>query len=137
MPRMTDEEMTAFLNRPLIAVFSSSRPDGTLHSTPVWYEHDNGTFYFWVDRHSVKGRNVTRNPEVSVCIATTSEPYQYVSLSGACRITTEDMASRCLSIARRYYDEQRARAFVQEDLSASPSMLLVLQPRRLTSERSA
>jgi PPOX class probable F420-dependent enzyme len=108
-----------------------------LHSTPVWFEYEGGAFYFWLDRHSVKGRNLTRDPEVAVCIATSTEPYQYVSASGTAELATTDSPDRCFSITRRYYDEPRARAFVKEDMATPGSLLLVLRPRRVVSERAA
>jgi general stress protein 26 len=107
-----------------------------LHSTPVWFEYEAGTFYFWVGSDSVKARNVRLNPEISVCIATQQEPYQYVSAEGPCEIKAEDIVERCLSICGRYYTEEAAEAFVKEDLLAGDSFILVLHPRRLMSERS-
>jgi PPOX class probable F420-dependent enzyme len=136
MARMTNEELEAFLRRPLIAVLSTKRAGGSLHSTPVWFEYEDGLFYFWVDTASVKGRNILSDPEVSVCIATSNEPYEYVTASGRCEISSNDVKARCFSITRRYYDEPRARAFVDEDLGAQTSMLLVLRPRLLVSENS-
>ena len=137
MPRMSQAEIEVFLKQPLVAVLSSKRKDGSLHSTPIWFEYERGSFYLWVGRDSVKGRNVSRDPEVAVCIATSSEPYQYVSASGRAELTTDDLATRCLSIARRYYEESRARVFVEKDLASNDSVLLVLRPRRMSTEASA
>lgn len=137
MPRMSPEELDAFLQRPLIAVLTTVRADLSLHSTPVWFEYEDGIFYFWVGSESVKARNVWRNPEASVCIATQSEPYQYVSAEGPCEFQTHELAARCLSICRRYYSEESAQAFVKEDLLTDDSLILAMRPRRILSERSA
>jgi PPOX class probable F420-dependent enzyme len=134
---MKQEELAAFLRRPLVAVLTTVRSDGTLQSTPVWFEYEDGTFYFWVGADSVKARNVRVNQEASVCIATQLEPYQYVSAEGLCEISIEDVAGRCLSICRRYYSEEAAQAFVKEDLLTGDSVILVLKPRRIISERNA
>ena len=134
---MTPAQLDEFLQRLLLAVLSTQRPDGTLHSTPVRFEYEHGTFFFWVGAKSVKGRNLMRNSEVSACIATQSEPYPYVSASGACEIEHGDIRERCLSICRRYYSEARARAFVAEDLSPGDSRLVLLKPSRLFSEYAA
>jgi PPOX class probable F420-dependent enzyme len=134
---MNSEELVAFLRRPLVAVLTTVCPDGALHSTPVWFEYDDGLFYFWVGSDSVKARNIRMNPQASFCIATQDEPYQYVSAEGSCEIRTDGVADRCLSICRRYYTEDAARVFVKEDLRTGDSVVLVMKPRRITSERSA
>ena len=137
MPRMTPSQLDAFLARPLVAVLTTLLPDGALHSTPVWHEYDEGKFYVWVGSHSVKARNVARHGSASLCVATHEQPYQYVSAEGPCAIVTHDLAERCLSICRRYYSEAAAQAFVREDLLSGDSVILVLTPRKLLSERSA
>jgi len=137
MPAMTPEEVDAFLRRPLVAVFSTQRPDGSLHSTPVWFEYEDGAFYFWIDVGSVKERDLRQNPETSVCVATQSEPYEYVSVSGHCEIIESPPLDRCVSITRRYYDEARTRAFVEDDEGTEGSLIVLLRPQRWATERSA
>jgi PPOX class probable F420-dependent enzyme len=134
---MKKEELEAFLQRPLIAVLTTLRSDGALHSTPVWFEYEAGTFYFWVGEGSVKAQNVRKRAEASVCIATQQEPYQYVSAEGPCEIRSGDIATRCLSICRRYYSEEAALDFVHQDLLSGDSIILAMKPRRLTSESQA
>ena len=134
---MSRAEIDEFLQRPLVAVLTTVRPDGALHSTPVWFEYEAGIFYFWIGSNSVKAGNIRGNSEASVCIATHAEPYQYVSAYGFCVTREGDIASRCLSICRRYYTEEAARAFVKEDLRSGDSVILVMEPRRMISEQSA
>ena len=137
MPSMSQREMEAFLRQPRVAVFSTVRPDGTLHSAPVWFEYEQGKFYFWTGSTSVKARNIERHAETSACIATHDEPYRYVSAGGPVETIAGDIADRCLSICRRYFSEERARAFVQDDLIAADSVILVMTPRTLVTENSA
>ncbi|HLF76602.1 MAG TPA: PPOX class F420-dependent oxidoreductase [Dehalococcoidia bacterium] len=134
---MTREELQRFLDRPLVAVLSTLRPDGSPHSAPVWYEFQNGRFYFWTGENSVKGRNLRQRPMASVCIPTQEEPYQYVTAQGSCELTKDGLEGRCLSIARRYYDEERAQGFVREDLASGGSLIVVMTPAKIVSERSA
>jgi PPOX class probable F420-dependent enzyme len=134
---MTPDQLGAFLNRPLVAVLSTRRPDGMLHSAAVWYEYSGGRFYFWTGENSVKIRNLRKRPEASVCIATHDEPFQYVSAQGRCELTKAGLRERSLSIAKRYYSEERARSFVAEDLARGRSILAVLTPERMASEQSA
>jgi len=134
---MTPAELQVFLRRPLVAVLSTIRPDGSLHSAAIWYEFEDGRFYFWTGENSVKGRNLRKSPHAAVCIATHEEPFQYVTARGRCDITKVGLRERSLSIARRYYSEERACAFVSEDLAAGGSVLVVLTPDKIVSEQSA
>jgi PPOX class probable F420-dependent enzyme len=137
LTEMTRTELNAFLKRPLVAVLTTVRPAGTLHSTPVWFEFEDETFYFWVSGESVKAISARANPTASVCIATHDEPYQYVSAEGHCEVSTVGVEDRCLSICSRYYPADEARAFVSEELLAEDSVILILHPRTIMSERSA
>jgi PPOX class probable F420-dependent enzyme len=134
---MTPEELQEFLKRPLVAVLSTIGRDGALHSAPVWYEFQDGRFYFWTGENSLKGRNLRNRPVASVCIATHKEPYQFVTAQGPCEITTDGLQELAISISRRYYGEERAQAFVHQDLSTSGSLVVVMTPRKIASERSA
>ena len=45
---------------------ASTRPDGDPHTAPVWGLWHQGAFYFSTGDQSVKGRNVSANPKISV-----------------------------------------------------------------------
>lgn len=136
MPAMTATELREFLSQPLVAVLSTLRPNGSLHAAPVWFEYENERFFVWTDAASVKVRNLTANPTASLCVATHTEPYQYVSAEGPCTIASDGLRPRALSIARRYQGDERGAAFVQETLSDG-SVLIVMSPARISTETSA
>lgn len=45
---------------------ATTRPDGRPHAAPVWGVWVGGSLYFGTGRRSVKGRNLSRNPELVV-----------------------------------------------------------------------
>ena len=45
---------------------STTRPDGRPHAAPIWGVWLDETFYFGTGRGSVKGRNLARNPAISL-----------------------------------------------------------------------
>jgi PPOX class probable F420-dependent enzyme len=137
MSAMTAEEMDAFLRRSLVAVLTTIGPEGELHSTPVWFEYEDGRFYFWVGEDSVKARHIRHNRSIAACIATHEEPYQYVSVAGNAVMTKENVRSRASSICRRYYPDQAAQAFVEADLAPGDSLIVTLIPSTVVTEREA
>ncbi len=137
MPSMTLEEIGEFLRRPLTVSFSTIRPDGSPHVTPIWFEYDNGKFYCFMNSGSIKVSNVSRNPHVALCIATHNEPYKYVIAEGVCEVTREGISERAHSISTRYQGEERGSKFAAEILDQGKSVLLLVTPTRLLSESAA
>lgn len=65
---------------------ATTRPDGRPSVTLVWGIWIDSTFYFGVDPHSRKARNLARNPEVVVHLESDDE---VVMLEGAVELVTE------------------------------------------------
>ena len=137
MPSMTQQEIREFLRRPLTVSFTTIRPDGSPHVTPIWFEYADGKFYCWMDSSTIKVRNVSRNPHVALCIATHDEPYKYVIAEGVCEITREGASERAHSISTRYQGEERGDEFAKQNFNQGSSVLLVVTPTRLLTESAA
>ena len=137
MPSMTQQELEEYLRRPLVVAFTTIRPNGSPHVTPIWYEYDGGKFYCWVGTNTVKTRNVRRNPRVALCIATHDDPYRYVIAEGSCEISQDGVAERARSIAVRYYGEERGARFARDTYRADDAVLLVVTPTRMFTENAA
>jgi PPOX class probable F420-dependent enzyme len=129
--------MEDFLSRPLIAVMTTIRPDGSPHVSPVWFEYDSGKYYVWTGADSAKARNLRLDPHAVLCIASQEEPYRYVVVEGTCEINTTEVPSRCYSISRRYYGESRGAQFARSDLAGGGAVVVVLSPTRVITEASA
>lgn len=137
MPPMTQQELEEYLRRPLVVTFTTIRPDGSPHVTPIWYEYDGGKFYCWVGADTIKARNVRRNPRVALCIATHDHPYSYVIAEGTCEISQDGVEERARSIAVRYYGEERGSRFPSETYQEGEAVLLVVTPTRMLTENAA
>jgi PPOX class probable F420-dependent enzyme len=137
MTAMSPEELEKFLARPLVAILTTLRPDGSPHLAPIWYEYADGVFYFWTAANSVKVRNLRRQPRAVVCVASHEEPYQYVIAEGDCVVSDSELPRRCYSISQRYYGEARGSEFARRDLQHNSSVVLVLTPDRLITESAA
>jgi PPOX class probable F420-dependent enzyme len=134
---MSAEEMESFLARPLVAVLTTLKPDGSPTASPVWYEFDGGIFYFWIGAGSAKARNIRSNARAAVCIASHEEPYQYVVAEGTCVIRETEVPARCYSISRRYYGVTRGAEFARKDLESGDAIVVALIPDHLITESSA
>jgi hypothetical protein len=50
------------------------RPDGKPHLVPVWFAWYGGKLYLCIESGSVKGRNLSANPQISLALENGSQP---------------------------------------------------------------
>ena len=134
MPSMTEDELSEFLDRPLTTSFTTVRPDGSLHVTPIWYEYAEGRFYCMMGSDTIKARNIIRNPHVALCIASHDEPYKYVVAEGLAEVTRDGVDEKVFSISVCYRGEERGSKFAKDILDQGRSVLVVVSPTRLLTE---
>ena len=67
---MTKKEIDSFLKKPLIAIITTIRPDGTTHMTPVWHLYDSNKIIVASEKTSVKIKNINQVICPLVCLTT-------------------------------------------------------------------
>lgn len=129
---MTDDEVLAFLiatpARP--AVLATTRADGRPHAAPIWYDVDgsdlrSGSIVFNTGENTVKGRNLARDPRLSLVIQDDRAPFSFVTLSGTATLVDDlDQVRHWAGrIGGRYMGEDRADAYGERN--GVPGELLV------------
>lgn len=63
-----DHELDERLTQAQIAWFSSVRPDGSPHTVPVWFVHDEDCIWVASSPSSRKVANVSRNDRVAIAV---------------------------------------------------------------------
>jgi PPOX class probable F420-dependent enzyme len=129
------EEVIAFLSegtRTGMLGFLAS--DGRPLVAPVWFIVDNGQLVFNTDAKSAKGRALSRDPRVVICVDDPHPPFSFVQVQGIA--TTYDGAGDLLEIATRiggrYMGADRAEQFGQRN--AAPGELVVrVQPTKVNA----
>jgi PPOX class probable F420-dependent enzyme len=104
--RMTDDEVSAFLDEQRTVICATNGRDGWPHLMPLWYVMRDGRLWSWTYAKSQKTRNLERDARAT-CQVETGE--QYDQLRGVmfrCDVTlhrdTEDVAALGLEIFERY-----------------------------------
>src|SRR5215210_965375 len=88
---MTQEEYREFmLDRPRTAVLATVRADGRPHAAPIWFDLDGDTLIFTTGESTLKGRNMLRDPRVSLCIDEEELPFLFVRIEGTSDLTADD-----------------------------------------------
>ena len=128
---MDDDEVLAFLlatpARP--AVVATTRADGRPHAAPVWYDVDGdlrtGAVVFNTGATTVKGRNLARDPRLSLVVQDDRAPFSFATLSGTATLVDDlDQVRHWAGrIGGRYMGEDQADAYGERN--GVPGELLV------------
>lgn len=123
---MTEEEWRAFVSEGTrTGKVATSRPDGRPHVAPVWFVLDGADLVFTTGRDTVKGRSLTADPRVAICVDDERPPFSFVLIEGTATVSEEpdallDVATR---LGARYMGADRAEAFGRRN--AVPGELLI------------
>jgi len=126
MERMTDAQWQAFvMASPRTAKLSTIRADGRPHISPVWFVLDGPVVVFTTWADCVKGRNLRRDPRVSLCVDDPEDLYSYVMIDGTAEISEDpdDLLHWATILGGRYMGEDRAEEFGRRN--GVPGELLV------------
>jgi PPOX class probable F420-dependent enzyme len=113
---MTDNEWRSFLTAGTrLAHVALTRPDGRPHVTPVCFILDGDELAFALSPGSVKGKNLARDRRIAVCVSDERQPYSFVTIEGAARVSLEpdQVFPIAAGIANRYYPSQSADDFAE------------------------
>ena len=95
------------LERPLYGHLATTRPDGSVQVSPMWFDWDGELLRFAHTTKRQKYRNVQRNPRVAMSISDPDNPYRYLEVRGDVeRIEPDPAASFFRRIANRYSGDE-------------------------------
>jgi PPOX class probable F420-dependent enzyme len=135
--QMSEAEVRAFLTAlpARTAKLATVRADGRPHIAPVWYDlDDDGSLLFNTGESTVKGRNIRREPRVSLCVDDDRPPFSFVVVEGVADISDDiDEVRRWAGrIGGRYMGPERAEEYGSRN--GVPGELLVrVRPEHLIS----
>ncbi len=111
---MNEEEIQAFLDRPLTAIVATVGRAGNAHSVPVWYRFADGRFSIWTDESRAWVKNARRHPRMSVAVAEHEAPFAAVIARGAAEVLVDPpgMAGEVRAIVARYIPEAEVDAYI-------------------------
>jgi PPOX class probable F420-dependent enzyme len=124
--KMTDDEWRAFASEGTrTGKLSTVRADGRPHLAPVWFVLDGDDLVFNTGKETVKGRNLARDPRVSLCVDDERPPYAFVVCEGTATISEDpdELLKWAIRIGGRYMGADRGEEFGRRN--AVPGELLV------------
>ncbi len=105
MATINDQEVRELLEKPNYAVVSTFNPDGSIHSTVVWVDTEDGN----VAVNSAVGRvwptNLERDPRVNVLVQEGGNPYHFVEIRGEAQGTTDGADEHIDQLSKKFIDQ--------------------------------
>jgi PPOX class probable F420-dependent enzyme len=117
------------------AKLATVRADGRPHIAPVWYDvDDDGSLVFNTGESTVKGRNIRREPRVSICVDDDRPPFSFVVVEGVAEISDDlDEVRRWASrLGGRYMGAERAEEYGSRN-GVAGELLVRVRPERIVS----
>ncbi len=136
--RMTEREYEGFLlGRARTATLATVRADGRPHVAPVWFDLDGDTLVFTTGESTVKGRNMRRDPRVSLCIDEEHPPFHFVVIEGSAELTAEapDLIGWATRIGGRYMGADRAEEYGRRNAVAG-ELLVRVTPHKILAYKN-
>ena len=142
MPKLTDEEFSAFLSEPGVLMrVGVVREDGRPLVTPIWFIHEEDAIWFTPREKSEWFACLRRDPRVALCIDEQPHPYRKVVVEGEAELVhdigEDDVwRDRYRRIAERYVPADAAAAYLQNTIEQPRGLYrTALQAAKVTSWR--
>jgi PPOX class probable F420-dependent enzyme len=107
MSTLEDPQVRELLEQPNFATISTLNADGTIHSTVVWVDFEDGQLSI----NSAVGRkwptNLQRDPRVTLTVPEKENPYRYAEIRGRARATSEGAEEQIDRLAKKYIGQDR------------------------------
>jgi nitroimidazol reductase NimA-like FMN-containing flavoprotein (pyridoxamine 5'-phosphate oxidase superfamily) len=145
---MSKEEVDSFLEQKLVARFTSIRPDGYPHTTPLWYVWDGQMLWFLLGAGTYPRqhiRNLRRNPKRCVVIDRDVRPEQGglfdaqgVVIRGTVELSTDEkLQEEITQKAMRKYlgheGEQYVDAVLQDGKPGKNRVIAKVKPEHIVA----
>lgn len=111
---MTPDEARAFLDHGTrTGKLATTRADGSPHVVPIWFVRDGDDLVFTTWHKSAKGRNLARDPRVSLCVDDQTPPFSFVTVFGTVTFSDDldELREWATRLGARYMGADRAKEF--------------------------
>ncbi len=134
---MSEVEVRTFLTAlpARTAKLATVRADGRPHIAPVWYDlDDSGSLVFNTGESTVKGRNMRREPRVSLCVDDDRPPFSFVVVEGVAEISDDvgEVRRWAARLGGRYMGADRAEEYGSRN-GVAGELLVRVRPERIVS----
>ena len=100
---MIPDSHADLLTRPLYGHLATTRPDGSVQVSPMWFRYDGAELAFTTTTTRQKYRNVRHDPRLAISVNDPDQPYRYLEVRGEVVAIDPDPDGTFFdALARRY-----------------------------------
>jgi PPOX class probable F420-dependent enzyme len=136
--RMTDEEYRSFLlDGTRTAILATVRADGRPHLAPIWFDLEGDTIVFTTGENTVKGRNMRRDPRVSLCVDEDEPPFHFALIEGTADLANDDpdLLYWATRLGGRYMGSDRAEEYGRRN-AVKGELLVRVTPQKILAYKN-
>ena len=105
MPATLDDHARALLDGRNFATVATLDPDGSPHSSVVWFLRDGDDVLFSSTARRRKVRNIERDPRVALSVYDLADPYASVDIRGTATIAVDEGKRLPVELSHKYLGE--------------------------------
>ncbi|KAA8884527.1 PPOX class F420-dependent oxidoreductase [Nocardia colli] len=99
------EHVRNMLDGKNFAVVATVNADGSPHTSVIWVDRDDDALVFSTTAQRRKGRNLARDPRVSVTVLDSEDPYRAIDLAGTAELVADPGKQLPVRLSRKYVGE--------------------------------
>lgn len=122
------------LERPVVGVMTTLGPDGAPASSLVWLDHDGTCVRVNTTLERRKGRDVGRDPRVSVLVVDPDDTSRFIQVRGVAELVSDGAEAHLDTLTRRYTPHPAfyGHVYPQRRRDEETRVICRIHPRRVT-----
>lgn len=124
---LSPADLGDLLERPLVAVISLAKTDGTVFSRPVWHRWENGRFVIQFPAGDRKIAMLQRDPRLTILLAENAFPYRAIEVRGRAGLSTDGYHRRAIEICRPYVEAYDPATPVEDYVSVAAGVIVEIE----------
>jgi PPOX class probable F420-dependent enzyme len=100
-----DDRARRLLDTKNFATIATLNPDGSPHTSLVWFQREDDTIVFTAIDQRRKVHNLQRDPRVSVNVFNLANPYESIDVRGTAQVEPDPNRTLSKTLSHKYLDE--------------------------------
>jgi PPOX class probable F420-dependent enzyme len=109
-------------------------PDGRPHLTVVWVKRDGDDLLVSTTADRQQGKNMTRDPRVTLVISPPDNPYLYTEIRGSVTLTPDPAKDLPDELSRKYTGQDYL-TFNPASVNDGARLIVRITPEKITGQR--
>ncbi|MCG5217534.1 PPOX class F420-dependent oxidoreductase [Streptosporangium sp. KLBMP 9127] len=132
MAETFDERARRLLDGTNVATLATVNLDGSPQTSVIWVMRDGDTVLFSTTVGRLKGRNLARDPRVSLSIFDPANPYESVDIRGTAELTVDEGGKFQRDLRRKYHAGELPPESDDPESDDMVWLMVRVVPRRIT-----